>query len=139
MALIPSRPKHRKQMKGSMRGKTKGGQFVEFGDYGMQILDRGRITNQQIEASRVAITRYFSRKGKVWIRIFPDKPITKKPAETRMGKGKGGVDHWVAVAKPGRILFEVANVSKEEAKKALLKGAAKLRYRTRFVERAEKI
>ena len=139
MALIPSRPKHRKHMKGSMSGKAKGGQFVEFGDYGMQILDRGRITNQQIEACRVAITRYFSRKGKVWIRIFPDKPITKKPAETRMGKGKGGTDHWVAVARPGRILFEVANVSKDEAKKALLKAAAKLPYRTRFVERVEKV
>lgn len=139
MALIPARPKHRKQMKGSMRGNAKGGQFIEFGDYGMQILDRGRITNQQIEACRVAITRYFSRKGKVWIRIFPDKPITKKPAETRMGKGKGGTDHWVAVARPGRILFEVANVSKDEAKKALLKAAAKLPFRTRFVERVEKV
>ncbi|MDN3508744.1 MAG: 50S ribosomal protein L16 [Candidatus Neptunochlamydia sp.] len=126
-------------MKGSMSGNAKGGQFVEFGDYGMQILDRGRITNQQIEACRVAITRYFSRKGKVWIRIFPDKPITKKPAETRMGKGKGGTDHWVAVTRPGRILFEVANVSKDEGKKALLKAAAKLPYRTRFVERVEKV
>lgn len=139
MALIPARPKHRKQMKGSMRGNAKGGQFIEFGDYGMQILDRGRITNQQIEACRVAITRYFSRKGKVWIRVFPDKPITKKPAETRMGKGKGGTDHWVVVARPGRILFEVANVSKDEAKKALLKAAAKLPFRTRFVERVEKV
>ncbi|MCB1115580.1 MAG: 50S ribosomal protein L16 [Chlamydiia bacterium] len=139
MALIPSRPKHRKQMKGSMSGIAKGGQFVEFGDFGMQMLDRGRITNQQIEACRVAITRYFSRKGKVWIRVFPDKPITKKPAETRMGKGKGGTDHWVAVARPGRILFEVANVSKDEAKKALLKAAAKLPFRTRFVERVEKV
>ncbi|MCB1115107.1 MAG: 50S ribosomal protein L16 [Chlamydiia bacterium] len=139
MALIPARPKHRKQMKGSMRGNAKGGQFIEFGDFGMQILDRGRITNQQIEACRVAITRYFSRKGKVWIRVFPDKPITKKPAETRMGKGKGGTDHWVAVARPGRILFEVANVSKDEAKKALLKAAAKLPFRTRFVERVEKV
>lgn len=139
MALIPQRPKFRKQMKGKMTGKTKGGEFVEFGDFGMQILDRGRITNQQIEACRVAITRYFSRKGKVWIRIFPDKPITKKPAETRMGKGKGGTDHWVAVVRPGRILFEVANVSKDEAKKALLKAAAKLPYRTRFVERVERV
>ncbi|NRA90071.1 MAG: 50S ribosomal protein L16 [Simkaniaceae bacterium] len=139
MALIPGRPKFRKQQKGSMSGNAKGGQFIEFGDYGMQILDRGRITNQQIEACRVAITRYFSRKGKVWIRVFPDKPITKKPAETRMGKGKGGTDHWVAVARPGRILFEVANVSKDEAKKALLKAAAKLPYRTRFVERVERV
>jgi len=139
MALIPSKPKYRKQQKGTMKGKTKGAQFVQFGDYGMQILDRGRITNQQIEACRVAINRYFSRKGKVWIRIFPDKPITKKPAETRMGKGKGGTDHWVAVALPGRILFEVANVSREEAQIALLKAAAKLPYRTRFVERMEQV
>jgi len=139
MALIPGRPKFRKQQKGSMSGNAKGGQFVEFGDFGMQILDRGRITNQQIESCRVAITRYFSRKGKVWIRIFPDKPITKKPAETRMGKGKGGTDHWVAVARPGRILFEVANVSRDEAKNALLKAAAKLPYRTRFVERVERV
>jgi len=139
MALIPSKPKYRKQQKGTMKGKAKAGQFVEFGDYGMQILDRGRITNQQIEACRVAINRYFSRKGKVWIRIFPDKPITKKPAETRMGKGKGGTDHWVAVALPGRILFEVANVTREEAQTALLKAAAKLPYRTRFVERMEQV
>jgi len=139
VALIPSKPKFRKQQKGSMRGKTKAGQFVEFGDYGMQILERGRITNQQIEACRVAINRYFSRKGKVWIRIFPDKPITKKPAETRMGKGKGGTDHWVAVARPGRILFEVANVTREEAQTALLKAAAKLPYRTRFVDRMEQV
>nr|WP_269453440.1 50S ribosomal protein L16 [Simkania negevensis] len=122
-----------------MRGKAKAGQFVQFGDYGMQILERGRITNQQIEACRVAINRYFSRKGKVWIRIFPDKPITKKPAETRMGKGKGGTDHWVAVALPGRILFEVANVTREEAQTALLKAAAKLPFRTRFVERMEQV
>jgi len=139
MALIPSKPKYRKQQKGTMKGKAKAGQFVQFGDYGMQILDRGRITNQQIEACRVAINRYFSRKGKVWIRIFPDKPITKKPAETRMGKGKGGTDHWVAVALPGRILFEVANVTREEAQTALLKAAAKLPYRTRFVERMEQV
>lgn len=139
MALIPSKPKFRKQQKGTMKGKAKAGQFVQFGDYGMQILERGRITNQQIEACRVAINRYFSRKGKVWIRIFPDKPITKKPAETRMGKGKGGTDHWVAVALPGRILFEVANVSRSEAQTALLKAAAKLPYSTRFVERMEQV
>lgn len=139
MALIPSRPKFRKQQKGSLRGNTKAGAFVEFGDYGMQILQRGKITNQQIEACRVAITRFFSRKGKVWIRIFPDKPITKKPAETRMGKGKGATDHWVAVVRPGKVLFEVANVTKDEAKQALLKAAAKLPYRTRFVERVERV
>lgn len=139
MALMPARPKFRKQQKGSLRGIAKRGQFVVFGDYGMQVLDRGKVTNQQIEACRVAITRFFSRKGKVWIRIFPDKPITKKPIETRMGKGKGGVDHWVAVVRPGRVLFEVANVSKDEAKQALLKAAAKLPYRTRFVERMERV
>lgn len=139
MALLPSRTKFRKQQKGSMSGLTKGGQFVEFGEYGMQVLDRGRLTNQQIEACRVAISRYFSRKGKVWIRIFPQKPVTKKPAEVRMGKGKGSTDHWVAVVKPGRILFEVANVSKEDAKKALLKAAAKLPLRTRFIERMERV
>ncbi len=139
MALIPSRPKFRKQQKGSLRGLTKGGQFVKFGDFGMQILDRGRITNQQIEACRVAISRYFSRKGKVWIRIFPDKPITKKPAEVRMGKGKGGTDHWVAVVRPGRILFEVANVTEDEARNALLRAAAKLPYKTRFVRRVEEV
>ena len=139
MALIPSKPKYRKQQKGSKRGLTKSGQFVTFGDYGMQILDRGWITNQQIEACRVAITRYFSRRGKVWIRIFPDKPITKKPAETRMGKGKGGTDHWVAVVRPGKILFEVANVSRDEARAALLKASAKLPYKTRFVERMQEV
>jgi len=139
MALIPSRPKFRKQQKGSFRGKTKAGEFVEFGEFGMQVLERGRVTNQQIEACRVAITRFFSRRGKVWIRIFPDKPITKKPAETRMGKGKGATDHWVAVVRPGRVLFEVANVSKDEAKKALLKAAAKLPFRTRFVEWMEQV
>nr|WP_228546979.1 50S ribosomal protein L16 [Candidatus Neptunochlamydia vexilliferae] len=136
---MPGRPKYRKQQKGSMSGKAGSGQFIEFGDYGMQILDRGRITNQQIEACRVAVNRTFSRRGKVWIRIFPDKPITKKPAETRMGKGKGGTDHWVAVARPGRILFEVANVSEDEAREALAKAAAKLPYRTRFVKRLERV
>jgi len=139
MVLMPSRPKFRKKQKGSLRGNTKSGQFVVFGDYGMQILERGWITSQQIEACRVAITRFFSRKGKVWIRIFPDKPITKKPIETRMGKGKGGTDYWVAVVRPGKILFEVANVSRDEARQALLKATAKLRYRTRFVERVERV
>lgn len=137
MALLPKKPKFRKQQKGSMRGLAKGGQYVAFGDFGMQVLERGWVTNLQIEACRVAINRYFARKGKVWIRIFPDKPVTKKPAETRMGKGKGGTAHWVAVVRPGRILFEVANVSREEAQAALLKAAAKLPLRTRFVARVE--
>lgn len=137
--LMPSRTKHRKKQKGSLRGLTKGGEFVEFGDFGMQVLERGKISNRQIEACRVAITRYFSRKGKVWIRIFPDKPITKKPAETRMGKGKGSVDQWVALVKPGKVLFEVANVTREEAQQALIRAAAKLPLKTRFVDRVERV
>lgn len=138
MALIPNRTKYRKQQKGKLTGKTKRGQFVEFGEFGMQALDRGRITNNQIEACRVAINRYFSRRGKVWIRIFPDKPVSKKPAEVRMGKGKGAPDHWVAPVRPGRILFEVANVSKEDAQQALVRAAAKLPIKTRFVSRVER-
>ncbi|MCI5052125.1 MAG: 50S ribosomal protein L16 [Simkaniaceae bacterium] len=137
--LQPKRTKYRKQQKGNKRGLTKGGEFVEFGEFGMQALDRGVLTNRQIEACRVAITRYFSRRGKVWIKIFPDKPITKKPAETRMGKGKGGVDTWVAVVRPGRVLFEVGNVSREDAQKALVRAAAKISIRTRFVERVERV
>jgi len=139
MALLPKRTKFRKQQKGNLAGNAKGGQFVEFGEFGMQALDRGWITNNQIEACRIAITRFFSRKGKVWIRIFPDKPVSKKPAEVRMGKGKGAPDHWVAPVRPGRILFEVGNVPKEDAQSALVRAAAKLPIRTRFVERVEKV
>ena len=139
MALLPQRTKYRKMQKGHHTGKSKGGNFVDFGDYGMQALGRGRITNKQLEACRVAITRYFQRRGKVWIRVFPDKSVTKKPAETRMGKGKGAPDHWVAVVRPGRILFEVANVSREDAQKALRLAAAKLPLRTRFVDRVERV
>jgi large subunit ribosomal protein L16 len=139
MALMPKRSKFRKQQKGSCSGLSKGANFVEFGDYGMQVLDRGRITNRQIEACRVAINRYFQRRGKVWIRIFPDKPITKKPAEVRMGKGKGAVDHYVAVVRPGRILFEVGDVSREMARNALRRAAAKLGLKTRFVDRVEQV
>ncbi len=139
MVLMPQRTKFRKQQKGNQRGLSKGACFVDFGDYGMQALDRGRITNKQIESCRVAINRHFQRKGKVWIRIFPDKPITKKPAETRMGKGKGGLDHWVAVVRPGRILFEVGGVSREEAQVAMRLASAKLPIRTRFVERVERV
>ena len=125
--------------KGQMAGLSKGGNFVHFGEFGIQVLDRGWITNEQIEACRVSINRFFQRKGKVWIRIFPDKPVTKKPAEVRMGKGKGPVDHWVAVVRPGRILFEVANVSREMAQNALRRAAAKLGLKTRFVERVEQV
>ncbi|MEZ5315450.1 MAG: 50S ribosomal protein L16 [Chlamydiales bacterium] len=139
MSFIPKRTKFRKQQKGHHTGLSKAGNFISFGDFGMQVLDRGRITSQQIEACRVAINRYFKRQGKVWIRIFPDKPVSKKPAETRMGKGKGAPDHWVAVVRPGRVLFEVANVSREDAQNALRRAAAKLGLRTRFVERVETV
>lgn len=139
MATGPKKTKFRKQQKGQMRGLAKGGAFVSFGDFGMQALDRAWITAQQIEACRVAINRFFSRKGQVWIRIFPDKPITAKPAETRMGKGKGGLDHYVATIRPGRILFEVGGVTREEAQVALRLAAAKLPIRTRFVDRLESV
>jgi large subunit ribosomal protein L16 len=139
MQLMPKRVKRRKVQKGQMSGLSKGGTTVEFGDFGMQVLERGWITNRQIEACRVAINRYLGRKGKVWIRIFPDKPVTKKPAEVRMGKGKGSPDHWVAVVRPGRVLFELANVPVEQAREAMRRAAAKLALRTRFVERVEKV
>ncbi len=138
MAMLPSRTKYRKQQKGSLSGLSKAGNFIDFGDFGMQALDRGWITAQQIEAARITINRYFARKGKVWIRIFPDKPVSKKPAETRMGKGKGSTDRWVAPVRPGRILFEVGNVPKEAAQRALRLAAAKLPIRTRFVARVER-
>jgi large subunit ribosomal protein L16 len=139
MTLMPKRTKFRKQQKGQMAGLSKGGNFVDFGEFGMQVLERGRITNRQIEACRIAINRFFNRRGQVWIRIYPDKPITKKPAEVRMGKGKGAVDHWVAVVRPGRVLFEVANVPRELAQNALKRAAAKLGLKTRFVERVERV
>jgi large subunit ribosomal protein L16 len=135
MVLMPKRTKYRKKQKGSLRGLSKGGTKVEFGEFGIQALDRGWITNKQIEACRVAISRRFSRKGKVWVKIFPDKPVSKKPAETRMGKGKGGVEHWVASVKPGRVLFEVSNVTREQAQQALRLADAKLPIKTRFVDR----
>ncbi len=139
MVLMPKRVKHRKQQKGQMRGLTKGASFVAFGEYGIQALERAWITAEQIEACRVAINRHFSRRGKVWFRIFPDKPVTKKPAETRMGTGKGALDHWVAVAKPGRILCEVGNVTHDQAQNALRRAAAKLPIRTRMVQRLERV
>lgn len=139
MTLMPKKTKHRKMHKGHRTGLTKAAAFVDFGEFGMQALDRGWITGQQIEACRVAMTRFFARRGKVWIRIFPDKPVSKKPAETRMGKGKGNVDHYVAVVRPGRILFEVGNVPKEVAQDAMRRAAAKLGIRTRFVERVERV
>ena len=139
MAMMPVRTKFRKQQRGSLAGLAKAGMFVEFGEFGMQSLERGWITAQQIEACRVAMTRFFSRKGQVWIKVFTDKPVSKKPAETRMGTGKGAPDHWVARIKPGLVLFEVANVSREEAQEALRLASAKLPIRTKFVDRLERV
>lgn len=139
MAHQPKRTKFRKSQKGHMRGVAQTGNMVEFGEFGMQSLGRGWITAQQIEACRIAINRRFARKGKVWIRVFPDKPITKKPAETRMGKGKGSPSQWVVRVRPGRVLFEVANVSRELAQEALRIAAGKLGIPTRFVDRMEQV
>ena len=135
--LQPKKVKHRKQQKGRMKGKALRGNTVSFGDFGLQATDRCRLTARQIEAARIAMTRYVKRGGKIWIRIFPDKPITKKPAETRMGKGKGNPEGWVAVVKPARILFEVDGVTEELAKKAFALAAAKLPLKTRVVRRTE--
>ena len=135
--LAPKRVKYRKQMKGRTRGHAHRGGTVAFGQFGLQSLDPGWITNRQIEAARVAITRAMKRGGKIWIRIFPDKPITKKPAETRMGKGKGNPEGWVAVVKPGRVLFEIEGVTEGMAKEAFALASAKLPVNTRFVQREE--
>ncbi len=135
--LSPKRIKFRKQFKGKTRGLAYRGSSVSFGEFGLVSLEPGWVSNRQIEASRVAMTREMKRGGKVWIRIFPDKPITKKPAETRMGKGKGNPEGWVAVVKPGRVLFEVEGVSEELARKAMALAAAKLPVKTRFVHREE--
>jgi large subunit ribosomal protein L16 len=133
--LMPKRTKHRKMFKGRNRGMARRGATIAFGDYGLQAVGAGWITSRQIEATRVAITRRMKRVGQVWIRVFPDKPITMKPAETRMGKGKGAPEYWVAVVRPGRILFEINGVDLELAKKALSLGAAKLPFKTRIVSR----
>ncbi len=133
--LAPKRIRRRKTHKGKMRGKAYRGNKVSFGDYGLQALEASWITNRQIESARVAITRHVRRGGKVWIRIFPDKPVTKKPAETRMGKGKGNPEEWVAVVKPGRIMFELEGVSVERARRAMQLASFKLPVKTRFVER----
>ena len=135
--LVPKRVKHRKVQRGSMKGKAKGGTKVHFGDYGLQALEAHWITNRQIEAARVAITRAMRRGGKVYITIFPDKPITQKPAETRMGSGKGNPEQWVAVVKPGRIMFEVGECDVETAKRAMRLASHKLPIKTKFVTRAE--
>jgi len=133
--LMPKRVKYRKQQRGRMRGKADRGGSVTFGEFGLQAMEPCWITNRQIEAARVAITRSIKRGGKMWIRVFPDKPYTKKPAETRMGKGKGAPEGWVAVVKPGRVLFELEGISKTAAQAAMKLGASKLPVRTRFVER----
>jgi large subunit ribosomal protein L16 len=137
--LAPKQVKHRKQQKGKMKGKAQRGNRVSFGEYGLQAQESAWITNRQIEAARVAITRDIKRGGKVWIRIFPDKPITQKPAETRMGKGKGHPEGWVAVVKPGRIMFELEGVPEDNARHAMRLGSAKLPIKTRFVARERQL
>jgi large subunit ribosomal protein L16 len=136
--LVPKRVKHRKQMRGRRKGKAYTGATVAFGEFGLQAMEAAWITNRQIEAARVAITRYIKRGGKMWIRIFPDKPVTVKPAETRMGKGKGSPEFWVAVVKPGRILFELEGIEIKLAREAMKLGASKLPIKTKFVERHER-
>ncbi len=133
--LMPKRVKYRKQQRGRMNGKAYRGGAVTFGEFGLQALEPAWVTSRQIEAARVAITRSIKRGGKVWIRVFPDKPYTKKPAETRMGTGKGSPEGWVAVIKPGRVMFELQGISKQAAQEAMKLGASKLPIRTRFVER----
>lgn len=135
--LAPKKIKYRKMMKGNMRGIAYRGSQVNFGEYGIKSLEPGWITSRQIEAARVAITRAAKKGCKVWIRIFPDKPITKKPAETRMGKGKGNPEYWVAVVKPGRILYEISGVSEETARQACILASQKLPVSTKFVKRQE--
>ena len=135
MPLMPKRTKHRKVQKGRNRGKATRGNKVNEGEYGLQATTAGWIKSNQIEAARVALTRYIKRGGKVWIKIFPDKPVTKKPAETRMGKGKGAPEYWVAVVKPGRVMFEIEGVSEETAREALRLAAQKLPVQAKFVKR----
>ncbi|MCJ7514152.1 MAG: 50S ribosomal protein L16 [Anaerolineales bacterium] len=137
--LMPKRvmPGRLKQMRGRMKGKESRGVEVNFGEFGLQALEPGWVTARQIEATRRTLVRYMKRRGKVWIRIFPDKPVTQKPAETRMGKGKGGVDHWVAVVKPGRILFEISGLPEDAARVALRLASHKLAIRTKFAKRTD--
>jgi large subunit ribosomal protein L16 len=135
--LAPKKVAHRKHHRGRMKGKAKGGTQVHFGDYGLQAVEPAWITNRQIEAARVAMTRHIKRGGKVWVNIFPDKPFTKKPAETRMGSGKGNPEYWVCVVKPGRVMFELAGVDEGQAREALRLAAHKLPIKTRFVSREE--
>jgi large subunit ribosomal protein L16 len=133
--LMPKRVKHRKQQRGRMGGQATRGATIAFGEYGLKAMEPQWITNRQIEAARVAITRHIKRVGKLWIRVFPDKPVTVKPAETRMGKGKGNPEYWVAVVKPGRVLFELEGVPPDVARRALELAASKLPCKTKFVQR----
>ncbi len=135
--LMPKRVKFRKQQRGRMKGKAVRGSMLAFGEFGLKALEPHWVTARQIEAARIAMTRYIKRGGKIWIRIFPDKPCTKKPAETRMGKGKGAPEYWVAVVKPGRVMFEIAGVSEEVAREAMRLAAHKLPLKTKFVSTAE--
>ena len=139
--LMPKKVKYRKQQRGRMRGKAWRGSDVSFGDYGLKALEPCWLTDRQIEAARVAMTRFIKRGGKIWLRLFPDKPITKKPAEVRMGSGKGALDHWVAVVRPGKILFEMEGVAPDVAQEAMRLASNKLPLRTKFVQRpgAEKV
>ena len=137
--LMPKRTKHRKMHRGRMKGRAGRGNTLSFGDYGLQALEPCWMTSRQIEAARRAIVRHVKRGGKLWIRVFPDKPVTAKPAETRMGAGKGAVDHWVAVVKPGRMIFEMAGVSEEAAREAMRLASHKLPIKTRFVTRQEAV
>ena len=137
--LSPNRVKYRKVQKGRMRGKAKGGDVVSFGDFGLQALECGWLTSRQVEAARIAINRRVKRGGKLYIRVYPDKPISKKPAETRMGKGKGGPEYWVAVVKPGRMLYEIEGVPEELAREAFRLAHHKLPIKTRFVARGQGI
>ena len=137
--LMPKRVKYRKQHRGRRAGKARGGTTVQFGEYGLKSMDAAWVTNRQIEAARIAMTRKIKRGGKVWINIFPDKPVTKKPAETRMGSGKGNPEEWVAVVKPGRVMFELAGVDESLAREALRLASHKLPVRTRVVLREEQV
>jgi large subunit ribosomal protein L16 len=137
--LMPKKVKYRKQQRGRMAGKAWTGSTIAFGDYGLKALECGWVSAREIEAARIAITRFIKRNGRIWIRLFPDKPITKKPQETRMGKGKGAPDSWVAVIKPGRILYEMEGVPEKDAREALRLAAHKLSIKTKFVTRAEGI
>jgi large subunit ribosomal protein L16 len=137
--LMPKKVKWRKQQRGRRAGRTKGGEYLAFGDYGLQAVEAGWVTARQIEAARVAISRAVKRGGKLWIRVFPDKPVTKKPLETRMGKGKGNPEEWVAVVKPARILYEIEGVTTEVAEEAMAMAGHKLGIRTRFVSRHEEL